>query len=394
VETGFWIKNAVKNKQLRQSINDSIESHSARAVNNRGLFKKRLLLILGLVVALYSGVWFVLAHILYVYAGQELQQLDAQGRHVDCENLRKMGYPLRLGLICDALNWQDETGRYLAMGELVASAPIYAPSWRRVEINAPALLEMADFGRLEAAWQSFILTANFVDEHPVAAGLAIEDFRLEYFPKSGNRFLDKIYGKKQRIETQISDSIKSQSALDLTNIANIDDIQLQADFIHVQLENKAEQVTIALSFDTLRLPTITGYDSSDDLTVTGEVMAAIDLPSADKMDFRQIMHGRTGQLEKFQLQFSSGGGVSAEGDVYIADSGVVSGQLNVHLLETSALLRTARLYFPDQIGNLESLFFLLNTMPKDAQGNPTITINIKEGQMRAGFIPLGNLPSL
>jgi len=36
----------------------------------------------------------------------------------------------------------------------------------------------------------------------------------ENFPKSGNRFLDKKCGKKQKIETQISDSIESHSALE------------------------------------------------------------------------------------------------------------------------------------------------------------------------------------
>jgi len=342
---------------------------------------KRMVCILGLVVAFYSGLWFVLEHMLHGVADQELQQLNEQGQRVNCENLRKTGYPLRVGLACDSLRWQDDSGRYdLLTGEIVVAAPLYAPSWRTLELGSPTFLDLADSTQIRALWQNLTLSADFMDEPPDAVSVTIEDLQLsltkageaaplmlEQFPKTGSHF--------------------SENAL-------------EADFVRLQFKNDAAGIKINLSFDALRLPGMMSHDHRQDPAMTGEMILSFDpMPiSAAEADLTDVdswqgMRGLSGRLEKLGLNFSSGGGFFTEGDFQIADSGTLSGQFNVHMLDMFALLRTVRMYFPSQASNLETVFFVLNTMPKDEQGNPIITISIDEGRMRAGFIPLGHLPT-
>jgi len=317
------------------------------------------------VVALYSGIWFVLEYMLLGAVNQELQQFNERGMRIDCENLRKKGYPLRFGLTCDSLHWRDGAGRYdLAMGAIVATAPIYAPSWRTVELGAPVLLDLVDLGRVEALWRHLTLTADFIDEVPGDVSLAIEEFELNL--------------------TAIDDAVS---------------VLLQADFMRLQLAKEAAEIKLNLSFDALRLFEI--MNNRQTPATTGELVAYFDPPPAWVLDaalsdggyLLPLTRGISGRLEKLSLHFLSGGSLLLDGDFHIDDFGTVSGQFRAHMLEMAALLRTARHHFPDQSSNLGTLFFVLNTMPKDETGNPIVTINIEEGRIRAGFIPLGHLPS-
>jgi len=318
--------------------------------------------IIGLMAVLYSGLWLVLAYWLHDYAREELHLLGKQGLSIDCENLRKSGYPLRIGLTCDALRWQDAASGYgLTTGKIVVGAPLYAPTWQSVELKAPAYFDLAPMGRIEALWQRFALSSSFADETGHDLAVTLENLHLT-----------------------LAEDQRSASTL-----------LMEADFAHLQIKQQQEQIKATLSFDALRLPEDSGFLP----TITGEISLQLDptaAPSAASpllpASLSDLLRGRAGQLERLSLRFSSGGGLIMEGTFHISLDRTVSGQLTAHLLDTGALLRTLQTYLPTQASNLESLFFALNAMPKDSEGNPLITITIDQGQLRLGFIPLGKLP--
>jgi len=334
-----------------------------KRITKNGSLPKRVALAISLVVVLYSGLWLVLAYFLHDYARKELQLLSEQGQHLECENLRKNGYPLRIGLTCDSLRWQDETNEYaLTTGKIIAGAPLYAPSWQSVKLNAPAYFDLADLGQMEAIWHHMVLTTNFADETLRDLVVNIENLNVTLT-------------RHQISETALS---------------------TEAAFLHLQIKQMQEQVKLILSFEALRLPEKSGFLP----TMTGEITLQLNplstLPVASNLSdapLYGLLRGRSGRLESLHLQFSSGGGLSLEGEFHISPVGTLSGQFTAHLLETGALLRTAQTNLPIQASNLDSLFFALNAMPKDRQGNPLLTINIDQGWVRMGFISLGDLPS-
>jgi len=323
---------------------------------------KIALILIGLVGILYSGVWFVFSHLLHHYADEALQALNDSGQqHVICENLRKNGYPLRIALVCDRVEWQEHSQQFtLKLGEIVAGAPIYAPSWRTLTIEAPGSFTAPDFGTIDALWQHLTLNADFDKGEPQDVILAIEDLRLK-LPES----------------------------------------VIQADFIRLQLKHAPGHQIQAplyadLSFEALRLPLESGQNLP---AISGEVKISLTpeeaaYPLAQAL-WPDALRGARGHVEKAALNFVSGGGVLLTGDFSFSAAGALSGKFTLTVRQATALNQNARkILAPNQAGNLESLFFALNAMPKNEKGEPTIPLQIDEGQVRAGFIPLGTLSPL
>jgi len=368
---------------------------------NGSLLKKAIFFV-GLIAVLYSILWFFLTYLLHDYVGEELQHLNEGRAQLECENLRKSGYPLRLGLTCDRLRWRDEVNGYsLTTGGVIAGAPLYAPSWQFAELSAPLYFDAAGFGQIEVLWHSLVLTTHITDEVLQDLAVSIDNFHLTFegnqhnIPAQERLSLgwEPVFGTKKTGETKeqawLSESLSETKEVKSTLVA-------EADFVHLKIRKDEQRLKVFLSFDALRLP-----DNYGDLpTTTGELVlnlerdgGVFDIFDKGNSPLADLLRGRSGQLEKMELHFASGGGVFVEGAFHISFSGTLSGQLNMHLFENAALLRTMRTYFPKQAHNLESLFFALNAMPKDAQGNPILTITLDEGRLRMGFIPLGVLPS-
>jgi len=301
----------------------------------------------------YSILWLSLAGLVHRRATEELQALNSGEQIVICENLRKSGYPLRISLVCDKVEWFIPwQGMSLRLGAAVAGAPIYAPSWRTLSLEAPGYFDWADFGSVEALWHHLALNADFVNGTPQNLILAIEDLRL---------------------------NLHQTAALpeDDWPVA----LSAKADFIRFQLEQTAQrQARADLSFEALHL-TSTANPSLPEMT--GKI----------KMDLSPDM--RRGQVEEATIDFASGGGVMLAGDFSPSPAGRLNANLTLTIRQPTALLRTVRTILPPaQTSNLKSLFFALNAMPKNEQGELIIPLNINEGRVRAGFIPLGTLPSL
>jgi len=336
-----------------------MDSCRTQTIKN-GSWAKRAVLIIIVALLLYSSLWFVLTQWLHSHTLQQVRKFAEQGQTIHCDNLRKTGYPLRIGLVCDQLNWQDTIqGAALTARTISGGAPLYAPSWQFVELEAPAQITLVDWGEIAALWRHLTIRTNFTTKDLNALSLSIEDLQL--------------------------DLTRNQEASPSLITA--------AQFIHLQIEPMPTQhIKANLSFDALRLPL---FDENTP-TITGEVALQLD-PLREPLliaDLTDLWRGRSGQMEKGGLQFSSGGGLTVKGNFHVSLNGILSGQFTINLQETAALLRTMRAYFPDQSSNLDSLFFALNALPKDDKGNPKLTLDIHDGQMRVGFIPLGTLPQL
>jgi len=86
----------------------------------------------------------------------------------------------------------------------------YQSTAEQLVIRRAAQAMEAGFGGLVASAQEAQKLRALIGDDKA---LVTPGIRLEHFPKSRNRFLDKKCGEKQTVETQISDSIKSHCAL-------------------------------------------------------------------------------------------------------------------------------------------------------------------------------------
>jgi len=372
--------------------------HKPDLVRKKSLFRKKsswIIVIVGLVAALYSGIWLIIGQIIYNHVEAQLHQLNAQGQLiggqlVNCENLRQSGYPLRIGLGCDKLHWQDRSNSFMMRtGRVVATAPVYAPSWRSVEITAPMQLEQEGFGSIEALWQELIIDADFVTGSPRDLDMRIEDLQLQFRAANSDPVHDRT-------------SLSADFVHFRLNIMPNTDIKAQApaapslpSSLHAPLSLHAKA-----SFDALRL-LLPASDTMGQLpAISSEIDFRLDNITAppsqieSQPDWPEMLREKSGRVEKLDVHFLSGGGVRINGDFTISSTGKVSADLSLAVRQQTSLLRSLRSFLPHQSGNLESLFFALNAMPKNEQGEPLITINIDEGRVRAGFIPLGTLPPL
>ncbi len=106
------------------------------------------------------------------------------------------------------------------------------------------------------------------------------------------------------------------------------------------------------------------------------------------------LRGHSGTINQAFLSMPNGAMISLSGPFSVDDEGRIDADVKLTLVNPQSLAQAGQTMFPEQSGNIPTILFALSAMPKDANGNPTMEIAIRKGRMRAGFIPLGRLPSL
>jgi len=335
---------------------------------------------------LYTIFWFVLAHIVQNHVLLELEKAQ-EGRGVfHCDDVHKTGYPLRVGVVCSNLNWQSDGQDIVAsLTSLVADAPIYAPSRRSIHLQAPAHFELApnmmqDGVFVDANWNSLDIQANFVKDTLANLRLSAENLRL-----------------KQTSDT----SLDFGTRLDLPFSG--------AEFIRLDMGSEGRHFFIKLLFDAVTpdlkleeegepLPNLSGdihimIDAGHDLPVASAFKREDEFDVEEHGRFAGLL-GQSGQVQRAILRFASGGGLEGQGTFSVSQTGLLSADLSVAIDDMLGLQRTLRPLLPSQAGNLETIFFALNTMPKNADGAPVLPVKIDEGNIRIGFLPVGKIPPI
>ncbi|WP_367718752.1 DUF2125 domain-containing protein [Nitratireductor sp. GISD-1A_MAKvit] len=103
------------------------------------------------------------------------------------------------------------------------------------------------------------------------------------------------------------------------------------------------------------------------------------------------LRGHSGTVENLHLKTSEGSaGLSIRGPVSVADNGLVDAQLQVTVDDPQAIALLVSQIFPqrrNEIGGITSGLAGLGS-------SPTLPVNIRQGRIFVGFLPLGNIPPL
>ncbi|MBN9045048.1 MAG: DUF2125 domain-containing protein [Rhizobiales bacterium] len=328
--------------------------------------RKRLIALLILLIVLagvYTIGWFHLAGRLEARAKADMARLSAQGIGVRCEDLRTGGYPLRVDVICDSISWQKPaSGMALSAGRFTSGSPVYAPYSLRNALTGPAFVEFPGLKPLEVNWSSFTSNARLARPFPTDIALTAHDVVV---------------------------GLRSDAAATRT-LADLEQMDFTMSGFDSALKVKGRFAGLKLS------PAVIGDAKSPEIDGLADldISDAAGLLSSGSATLLERLRGHSGTINQAFLSMPNGAMISLSGPFSVDDEGRIDADVKLTLVNPQSLAQAGQTMFPEQSGNIPTILFALSAMPKDANGNPTMEIAIRKGRMRAGFIPLGRLPSL
>ncbi len=113
----------------------------------------RLAIGVAIVIALYTGLWYLAARQTENYVTRLLAVAGVDGLTGQCAGLDVSGYPFRIGLFCDSVKLDHVgIGASFSSGALRSAAQIYNPGHSIIELDAPAEFRMTPDIAAAANW--------------------------------------------------------------------------------------------------------------------------------------------------------------------------------------------------------------------------------------------------
>ncbi|WP_295894587.1 DUF2125 domain-containing protein [uncultured Bartonella sp.] len=342
---------------------------SGRKTINYKLYKRGIIAVV-VIAILYTSVWYFLANKVEEKVSDQLALYNENGFVVLCENMHKIGYPLRIGVSCDTVNLQQlMKGFAFSSEKIIAGAPVYAPHWLELSLTAPVSLELPGLIPFSAKWSGLTVETDMSQPIPDAVSLRAEDIEIGTKADAG-ALVNKTTGKFLRFDAHGFNS-------------NLD---------------------ARLTFEDLKLPVIIPHENTPVPQMTGDIRwslnEAVSLFQTEEnaiMDqhyWFERLRGHKGTLQPSTVRFASGGAMTVSGPFSFNDEGYLSAKLDIAVSDQNKLLQTARDAFPSQADNLKTIFFALNAMPKNEKGDPVLQLSVKNGEVRLGFFKIGHIDPL
>lgn len=322
-----------------------------------------LAVILVALVILYTIGWIHIAGKVEARAKRDLANLTASGVGARCENLHTEGYPLRINVVCDTISWQrPSAGISFQAGSFASGSPVYSPRSLSNVLIGPALIELPGIQPLEANWSSFTSSAQLAKPFPTEITLAARDLNI---------------------------ALRSQSSAS-TALSSLEQLKVE-----MKGFDSALRLTGRFAGLTFR-PAVIGNGKSPEIDGVLDVQLtnAATFLSNRPGRFAERLRGEQGTINQALLSLPNGAMISLSGPFSVDEAGLIDASLKVTMVNPQALAQAGQVLFPDQSGNIATVMFGMSAMPRDENGNPVLNIDISKGKARAGFIPLGRVPSL
>lgn len=321
-------------------------------------YSRRIILLAVFIVVLFGGYslgWFYVADRVREKIDTIVANLDKAGIAVDCANAEVRGYPFRIGVFCDDLDYGDERrGVFATAGSLRSAAQIYQPMHAVAELDPPLRLTVPGVVPLWLDWDNLRSSVRIATPLPERLSVEVEGMSGQTDPQDDS-------------ETVSLFSAGNAQAHVRPNGADLD-----VAFSFSELEIDPEAVA------GRALPVMAG---SGDATVK-EGLAALRSP-------RPGLRGRSFDIRSLDLS-SGTAGISVSGPVSVDANGLVDATLTIRVRDpktAATLLATA---FPEQKDNIQAGFAGLAVLGGDA----ALPLRIDKGKMTLGFIPLGRIEAM
>lgn len=318
-----------------------------------------------------------------------------------CLHLRKNGYPLRIGILCDKFqfNWPFY-GFSLSTGPLKVNAPVYMPHWVEFNIHSPAAILFTGKPPIISYWRKLVIETDAylkIDKKLKlrVEGLEISSFEEQSFQKKSELQTTNKKNIQKNVENKTSFKDVHDRIAHPLNRNNVSP-KITAEFLKLDLNRKKNQLEGQVIFDDFDVshflaPYFTDFPKLDgNLKWTfDDVDNLFEIHSGES--WTKHLYGASGLLQHGELTFQTGGIVHVSGPFSFDDEGYLSAEFKLSFFQQEKLFTTLQHLFPAQARSLQTLFFILNSLPKNEDGSTTLSLQMNHGWIKLGFLKLGRL---
>lgn len=319
---------------------------------------RRFLWLALFIVVLFGGYsigWFWFAGRAEREVQQQIAQLNRDGVTVDCVKPEIKGFPFRIGLFCDRVEYENTALKISASaGAFRTAAQIYQPMRAVLELDGPLRITARNLPQLQFDWE--LLHASARIANPLPERLSIE--------------IRKLAG-----EAEYSDSAPQPL--------------FTAENVQTHLRPNGENIDIAGTFAGLAVdPQVTDGRKLPPLdgSIDGSLNNGVGLVRGGEKSLR----GQSGTIRTMTLTSGGNTGASLSGPWSIDADGLLDATLRVTIQNPRELSRILSDAIPEQRQQIETAFAGLAIF-----GNaPSLPLRIVKGRATLGFIPLGMVPAV
>lgn len=304
-----------------------------------------------LFVALYSGGWLYAAHLIETKTVAALDKMRAKGLTADCASPTARGYPFRIGLFCDHVEYGDPVHAVSASaGAFRSAGQIYDPLHLVAELDGPAKATVPDFGDVALDWKRLHASVRLADPLPTRASV------------EGGAFVATTGDGRPLVS---ADSFEGHMR---PNEGNLD--------LAFRLGGLAIDPAL---IEGRSVPALSG---DGDISVKDGVRLVVD----EVEDLR----GQSATIRALSLSLGGAGAVALAGTVAVDENGLIDADLTLGVREPKALAAALATAFPESRRQIEQGFAGLAILGDQ----PSLPLKIVKGKASIGFIPLGTIKPL
>lgn len=304
-----------------------------------------------LLVGAYTAGWFYFAHVIETQTATALQAMRLKGLTVDCADATARGYPFRIGLFCDKVEYADPRHAVSASaGAFRSAGQIYDPMHLVAELDGPASADVPEVGNLVANWSRLHASVRLAE--PLPSRVSVEGAGLTAGRADGGQLLS-------------------------------------AQSFEGHMRPNENDLDIAFRVSGLAVdPALAQGRSIPPLTGEGDVTVAdgVRLATEEVRDLR----GQSATIHNLSLSLGGAGAVSLKGTVAVDDAGLVDADLTLGLTDPKALSVSLVAAAPEAKDQIEQIFAGLAMLGDQ----PSLPLHIVKGKASIGFIPLGQIKPL
>ncbi|MCF1436179.1 DUF2125 domain-containing protein [Agrobacterium vitis] len=326
--------------------------------------KRSPVLLVGIVLVLlgilYTAGWFAAAN----YATTKLEHAfdgdNPLASALDCPGMRMSGFPLHIGLNCTKVSVNDSrNGITGSSGAFRSSAEIFRPGRIKWEIDGPAILQTSTGLAGAFQWDSFRSTLSL--------GMNGVDSSASVIQKLQANLTDALSGRVLRIDAAESRTRLQRDGEDLVGTARLTGMDFGQDDRNPDLPPMAAQL---------------------DVKLLGQARA-LDIEHPEPIELR----GLSGDIRNLQIDMGQGRTITASGPISIDNAGLANGTLKLEIGKVDAWRDLVIAAYPETkdiarmaAKGLKAVFL--------GQNQGQVTLQITNGVVVLGFIPLGNIPPI
>ena len=306
-------------------------------------------------VVLYTAGWFHVAGLIDDEANEAIAAVGRSGVRLRCENNEVRGYPFRLGLNCDSVDFEyPSLGVRFTAGAFRSAAQFYNPAFLVGELDGIARLAVDGLPPLAFNWE--ILRASVRLADPLPSRVSVETRQFAAVLGAEEAKIRKLFTAKNleahmRPNGAAIDLAASVSGL-LVDRALVEGRKFPAlnGGIDIEIENGGRWATSA----------------------------------------RKSLRGQSGRVRQIYLSPGHDGAIRAHGRFSVDTEGLIDAELVITVIGTEFLAETAKAAFPEAENRIAGFMASLDALEKDAR----LPLRVVDGAISYGFIELGRIPPL